>query len=69
MSALTDTTGVIDSSFTPVYKRVIGWVAAQMAVATLTALILGPMIPPTMIMGINLAVVAGLCAYPRVSRQ
>ena len=38
MSALTDTTGVIDSSFTPVYKRVIGWVAAQMAVATLTAL-------------------------------
>lgn len=69
MSALTDTTGVIDSSFTPVYKRVIGWVAAQMAVATLTALILGPMIPPTMIMGINLAVVAGLIvmSFVRVS--
>lgn len=69
MSALTDTTGVIDSSFTPVYKRVIGWVAAQMAVATLTALILGAMIPPTMIMGINLAVVAGLIvmSFVRVS--
>ena len=69
MSALTSTTGAIDSSFTPVYKRVIGWVAAQMAVATLTALILGPMIPPTMIMGINLAVVAGLIvmSFVRVS--
>lgn len=69
MSALTSTTGAIDSSFAPVYKRVIGWVAAQMAVATLTALILGPMIPPTMIMGINLAVVAGLIvmSFVRVS--
>lgn len=69
MSALTSTTGAIDSSFTPVYKRVIGWVAAQMAVATLTALILGPMIPSTMIMGINLAVVAGLIvmSFVRVS--
>lgn len=69
MSALTSTAGAMDSSFTPVYKRVIGWVAAQMAVASLTALIVGPMIPPTMIMGINLAVVAGLIvmSFVRVS--
>lgn len=69
MSTLLGSTQVIDSSFSPVYKRVMAWVAGQMAVSALTAIIVGPLIPPAMIAGINLAIVVGLLimSFVRVS--